>query len=141
MCEAPCGQKSFIGAGAQSKSRISTWRLQCGGISAFSPVQLGVVLSLPLLLVAQLQALERLHVVHVLQSFPVVFYYVSRERLHILLGAMESGARGRRDPAERGEDGDGWRGNQLEEEKDGQFREVKCGESQQGRNGTSHQTS
>lgn len=65
----------------------------CGGVSAFSPIQFGVVLPLPLLLVAQLQALERLDVVHVFQGFPVVLYYVSRERFHILLGAMERGER------------------------------------------------
>jgi len=54
----------------------------------FSPIQFGVVLPLSLLLVAQLQAFERLDVVDILQSFPVVLYYVSCERLHVLLGEM-----------------------------------------------------
>lgn len=107
-------------------SRISTSRRKYSGISAFSPIQFGVVLPLPLLLVAQLQALECLHVVHVLQSFPVVFYYVSRERFHILLGAMERGERGRRDPAGRGIDKDDWRRGRTTAKRweDGRFRDV-----------------
>lgn len=91
----------------------------CGGVSAFSPIQFGVVLPLPLLLVAQLQALERLDVVHVFQGFPVVLYYVSRERFHILLGAMERGERrARRSSRRRSRRRHRWRWLEEEEEEE-----------------------
>ena len=108
-----------------------------------SPIQFGVVLPLSLLLVPQLEALERLDVVNILQSFPVVLHYMSCERLHVLLGAM-GGDRGRRvETQEQGETrGKVLRGKRGSKQSRGG---MKCGEHEQEREkereGRTHQTS
>lgn len=97
QCELLTGLSHFFSFIVRQTHRQMTVSLipcnSCSSSAAlvFSPIQFGVVLPLSLLFIPQLQALEGLDVVHILESLPVVLYYVSCERFHILLGAMGGG--------------------------------------------------